>query len=138
MSMAAPTAAQLSALQSAAEVAAKNAYAPYSHFFVGAALLLTNGEIVAGANFENASYGLSVCAERAAVGAAVTRFGPEMRIAAVYVANRNNAESAPCGACRQVLAEFSAPDTPVYFAAGNEVKMQLLSALLPASFKLGR
>jgi homotetrameric cytidine deaminase len=102
-------------LAQAATAAAKNAYAPYSHFYVGAALLLQNGEIVTGANFENASYGLTICAERAAVGSAIARFGPKTRITAVYIVNRNNAASAPCGACRQVLSEFAGPEAPVYF-----------------------
>jgi cytidine deaminase len=136
--MAAPTQAQLDALKSAAEDVAKNAYAPYSHFFVGAALLLTNGEIIAGTNCENASYGLTICAERAAVAAAVARFGAETRIAAIYIANRNSAASAPCGACRQVLAEFAAADTLVYFPDESGVAIQPLSALLPSSFKLGQ
>lgn len=138
MAVASPTQAQLSALKSAAEAAAKNAYAPYSHFYVGAALLLTNNEIIAGANFENASYGLTICAERAAIGAAIARFGPDTRIAAIYIVNRNDAASAPCGACRQVLAEFAAPNTPIFFPDENGVAMQPLSALLPFSFELNR
>lgn len=127
---------QLSAMKSAAENAARNAYAPYSRFYVGAALLLENGEIVAGANFENASYGLTTCAERAAIGAAIARFGPETRISAVYIVNRNNAASAPCGACRQVLSEFADAAAVVYFPTGSGVETQRLSALLPFGFQL--
>ena len=127
---------QLSALKAAAEAAAANAYAPYSHFYVGAALLLQNGEIITGANFENASYGLTICAERAAVGSAIARFGPETRITAVYIVNRNNAASAPCGACRQVLSEFASPEVPVYFPTQAGIEQQPLSALLPFGFQL--
>ncbi len=127
---------QLLALKTAAENAAMNAYAPYSHFNVGAALLLQNGEIVTGANFENASYGLTLCAERAAVGAAIARFGSETRIVAIYIVNRNDAASAPCGACRQVLSEFADPATVVYFPTGSGVETQPMSRLLPFGFQL--
>ncbi len=129
---------EISALRLAAEAAARNAYAPYSHFFVGAALLLHNGEIVSGANFENASYGLTICAERAAVAAAIARFGPDIRIAAVYIVNLNNAASAPCGACRQVLSEFADPDTLIYFPSQSSVDVQPLSTLLPFGFQLNQ
>jgi len=87
-----------------ARQAALNSYSPYSGFRVGAALRLTNGETVSGTNVENVSYGLTLCAERSALVQAVSRFGPEIRIEAVAVANLNQAPSPPCGACRQVLA----------------------------------
>src|ERR1700679_968228 len=90
----------------AAEQAAHHAYAPYSGFRVGAALLLEGGEIVTAANVENASYGLTICAERSAVVRAVAQHGPKLRIHAVTVTNLNDAPSSPCGACRQVLSEF--------------------------------
>ncbi|HZL51922.1 MAG TPA: cytidine deaminase, partial [Terracidiphilus sp.] len=89
-----------------AREAAQNSYSPYSGFRVGAALRLTNGEIVTGANVENISFGLTICAERSALVSAVSRFGPEIRIEAVAVANLNDKASPPCGACRQMLAEF--------------------------------
>ena len=88
-------------------MAAQHSYSPYSHFRVGAALRLTNGEVVTGTNVENISYGLTICAERSALVSAVSQFGPGIRIEAVAVANLNDAASPPCGACRQVLAEFT-------------------------------
>ena len=98
-----------------ARQAALHSYSPYSDFRVGAALKLTNGEIVTGTNVENVSYGLTICAERSALVRAVSQFGPQIRIEAVAVANLNDAASPPCGACRQMLAEFVLPDAPVTF-----------------------
>jgi homotetrameric cytidine deaminase len=98
---------------------------------VGAALRLTNGETVTGTNVENVSYGLTVCAERAAVARAVSEFGPKVRIAAAAVANLNRSASPPCGACRQVLAEFMTPDAPVMFPAADGTRTMALSELLP-------
>jgi len=114
--------------------AAQHSYSPYSGFRVGAAIRLTNGETVSGTNVENASYGLTLCAERAALVQAVSRFGPAIRIAAVAVANLNDAGSPPCGACRQVLAEFILPDAPVSFPAEGEVRVMPFSELLPLAF----
>ncbi len=122
-------------LQAAREVA-RNSYSPYSRFRVGAALKLSNGEIVTGTNVENSSYGLTICAERSAVARAVAQFGPEIRIEAVAVANLNDTASSPCGACRQVLAEFIAPDAPVIFAASNGVRTMPFSELLPLAFEM--
>lgn len=119
-----------------ARQAALNAYAPYSGFRVGAALKLTNGEIISGANVENVSYGLTICAERSALVQAVSRFGPEIRIEAVAVANLNNAPSPPCGACRQVLAEFILPDAPVLFPAADGHRTMAFSELLPVAFEM--
>ena len=103
----------------AALAAAERSYSPYSGFRVGAALKLTNGEIVTGTNVENVSYGLTICAERAALVRAVARYGPEIRVAAVAVVNLNGAASPPCGACRQVLAEFMDADAPVSFPGSD-------------------
>ena len=114
--------------------AAQHSYSPYSGFRVGAAIRLTNGETVSGTNVENASYGLTLCAERAALVQAVSRFGPAIRIAAVAVANLNDAASPPCGACRQVLAEFILPDAPVIFPAAGGVSAMPFSELLPLAF----
>ena len=114
-----------------ARQAAENSYSPYSEFRVGAALRLTNGETVTGTNVENVSYGLTVCAERAAVARAVSEFGPKVRIAAAAVANLNRSASPPCGACRQVLAEFMTPDAPVMFPAADGTRTMALSELLP-------
>jgi cytidine deaminase len=103
---------QLTAL---ATDAASQAYAPYSKFRVGAALLLQNGALVSGANVENASYGLTICAERSAVVRAVAEHGPEMRVLACAITNLNQAASPPCGACLQVLSEFMLPASRVIF-----------------------
>lgn len=132
-------------LAAAAESAARNAYAPYSHFSVGAALLLESNEIVAGANVENASYRLTVCAEQAAIVNAVYAYGPDIRIRAVLVQTLNHAACQPCGACRQTIAEFASPETLIFFPAagissnaGSTLVRSTLAELLPAAFTLGR
>jgi cytidine deaminase len=127
---------QLEGLMEAARQAALNSYSPYSRFRVGAALKLSNGEIVSGTNVENVSYGLTICAERSAVARAIAQFGPGIRIEAVAVANLNDAASPPCGACRQVLAEFIVPDAPVIFPAADGVRMMPFRDLLPLAFEL--
>ena len=116
--------------------AARNSYSPYSGFKVGAALQLSNGEIVTGTNVENVSFGLTICAERSALVTAVSRFGPEVRIEAVAVVNLNNAPSPPCGACRQMLAEFVLPDAPVTFPSSNGPRTMTFSELMPAAFEM--
>jgi len=128
--------ALLAMLLAAARKAAQNAYAPYSKFRVGSALLLTNGQVVTGANVENASYGLTICAERSALVSAVSQFGPGIRVAAVAVANLNDAASPPCGACRQVLAEFVLPDAPVRFPAADGMRTMAFSELMPMAFDM--
>lgn len=134
--------AVLEELQRRATEVANNSYSPYSRFRVGAALLLhpddrQRGEIVTGANVENASYRLTSCAEQVAVGAAVSRFGPQIRLRAVVIANLNGATCMPCGACRQTLAEFAGPETPVFYpsASGDRV-ITSVADLLPAAFRL--
>ncbi len=120
----------------AAEVAL-HAYAPYSHFRVGAALLLPDDSIVTGCNVENASYRLTICAEQAAIAAAVALHGPTLRIRAIAIANLNAAASPPCGACRQTIHEFSSPDTLVLFPAEAGATAQAtIAQLLPAAFLL--
>src|SRR5436305_3938320 len=123
---------RLPALLRAAARARKNAWAPYSGFQVGAAVL-AGGRVFAACNVENSSYPLSVCAERNAVAMAVA--AGERRIDAVAIVGGADRPAAPCGGCRQVLAEFCAGDTPVAFASadGSTVTAQL-SALLPAAF----
>ncbi len=115
-----PDAEQLAALFRQAEQAATHAYAPYSRFHVGAALLFTDGYIVTGCNVENASYGLSICAERSALVRAVSERGV-LGIVAIAVANTNHAPSAPCGACRQVLSEFVTVDALVVFPGAGGI-----------------
>jgi cytidine deaminase len=122
---------ELEKLLEVARQVAGNSYSPYSEFRVGAALQLTNGETVTGTNVENVSYGLTICAERAAVVRAISQFGPKIRIAAVAVANLNGKASPPCGACRQVLAEFTEPDAPVIFPVENGSRTMAFTELLP-------
>ena len=113
-----------------------NAYAPYSKFRVGAAIQLEDGQLFAGCNVENASYGLTICAERSAVFTAVAKLGGEkVKIKAVAVVNSENVPCSPCGACRQVLAEF-ARDAVVYYQAKEGIKSATMKELLPDSFSL--
>ena len=123
-------------LLAAARAAASNAYTPYSHFAVGAALLADDGRIFTGANVENASFGLTICAERAALFAAVNTGVHRFRALAVVAGARTPA--APCGACRQVLAEFCDNRMPVFCGArtGAKVRRTTLGALLPLGFRL--
>jgi homotetrameric cytidine deaminase len=130
------TETSLLSLLDSARQAALHAYAPYSGFRVGAALRLTSGEIVTGANVENVSYGLTICAERSALVRAVSQFGPEIRVEAVAIANLNDAPSPPCGACRQVLAEFILPDAPVVFPAADGDRTMTFRELLPLAFEM--
>ena len=137
--MAPPTEAQLAALLEAANHVAANAYAPYSNFRVGAALLLDApvAAIVTGCNVENTSFRLTTCAEQSAIAAAVAQYGPHIRIRAIAVANRNTAPSPPCGACRQTILEFSLPETLLLYPGANGTPQQtLLSTLLPSAFTL--
>jgi homotetrameric cytidine deaminase len=136
MNMTNPLEPALENLMQHAREAALHSYSPYSGFRVGAALLLSTGEIVTGTNVENVSYGLTICAERAALVRAVSQFGPNIRIAAVAVANLNGAASPPCGACRQVLAEFISPDAPVLFPAADGPRSMPFSDILPLAFDM--
>lgn len=94
--------------------AAKNSYSPYSHFPVGAALLMEDGSIITGANIENRSFGLTNCAERSAIFAAMS-VGHRSFAALVIVTPASDYPVGPCGACRQVLTEFAPAQTPVWF-----------------------
>jgi cytidine deaminase len=126
----------LEELVAEARQVAQHSYSPYSKFRVGAALRLASGEVVTGTNVENASYGLTICAERSALVRAVAEFGPAIRIAAVAVANLNGAASPPCGACRQMLAEFVLPDAPVAFPAEDGVRVMPFHDVLPMAFAM--
>jgi len=124
-------------LWTAAEAAAARAYAPYSNFHVGAAVLTSEGEIVSGCNVENASYGLTNCAERTAVYRAIAdgKLSRGVSIAAIAVVHREHESCTPCGACRQVLSEFGLNAIVLYEVEG-ERKQTTVSALLPESFQL--
>jgi cytidine deaminase len=116
--------------------AAGQAYAPYSRFRVGAALLLEDGRVVTGVNVENASYGLTICAERSAVVRAVAEYGPQIHVAACAVTNLNEAASPPCGACLQVLSEFMGPASRVIFRGEAGWENYRFDEVFPYRFKL--
>jgi cytidine deaminase len=121
-------------LITAARAAANRAYCPYSKFHVGAAVLTGGGEIFSGCNVENASYGLTICAERNAVFQAVARSASPIRLRAVVVFTPTQTPTAPCGACRQVLNEFG-PDCEVLCVCDGPGQLHIpLGELLPLSF----
>ncbi len=122
-------------LVAAARAVLVRAYAPYSNFRVGAAALAESGAIYTGCNVENASYGLTICAERAAICAAVAAEGPGMRLRALVVLNGADAPCSPCGACRQVIFELG-PDAVVIYQGRGELAESTAGALLPAGFSL--
>ena len=118
-----------------ARKAQENAYAPYSKFRVGAAVLLENGEVFAGCNVENASYGLTNCAERSAIFAAVSRLGAaNVKIRALAVVNDHDVPCSPCGACRQVIAEFG-PTATIWYQGRNGIQESTMEQLLPDCFR---
>jgi cytidine deaminase len=122
-------------LLDAARASMRNAHAPYSNFKVGAALLTTKGEIFAGCNVENASYGMTNCAERTAIFSAVASLGPNMEIESIAIVNDHDAPCSPCGACRQVIYEFG-PKAIVYFQSAKRWKKLRIADLLPEGFHL--
>ncbi len=126
---------EIKKLLAAAEKARANAYAPYSGFCVGAALLFDGGETVSGCNVENGSYGLSMCAERSAMVSAVAK-GLTHPLACA-VAGPNDVFCPPCGACRQFLAEF-APDMEIILKGPDGPECFSLRQMLPYSFTLDR
>jgi len=127
---------QIADLVSAAKTAADRAYAPYSSFQVGAAILLTTGESVTGCNVENASYRLTTCAEQTAIVRAVAQLGPQIKIAAIAIANIDPTVACmPCGACRQTILEFAADPCHIFYPGENgKASNATLDQLLPASF----
>lgn len=125
-------------LVAAAVAAREQAYAPYSRYPVGAAVLMGDGRMFTGCNVENASYGLTVCAERIAVFRAIAEGAPPV-VTAVAVATEDG--GSPCGACRQVLSEFVPKDSapvPVYLVnrEGEIIRETTLAELLPLAFQL--
>jgi cytidine deaminase len=120
-----------SSILAAASAARRGAYAPYSRFFVGAAVLSRDGRLFTGVNIENASYGLSMCAERVALFTAVA--AGARTLDAMAVVGPDGVVTLPCGACRQVLHEF-APQLKVVYAERGQVKITALATLLPEAF----
>jgi cytidine deaminase len=119
----------------AARKVMRNAHAPYSHFRVGAALLTSKGELFTGCNVENASYGMTNCAERTAIFSAVAQSGPNLNIRAIVVLNDQGVPCSPCGACRQVIYEFG-PKAMVFYQGAKGWKQSPITELLPEGFRL--
>ena len=119
------------ALLRAAKSVREKAYAPYSKFSVGAAILGGSGKTYVGCNVENSSYGLTLCAERNAIGAAIA--GGEKRILACAI-TAGETPCPPCGMCRQALAEFGDPAMPVVLLGGRQRSILTLAELLPHAF----
>jgi cytidine deaminase len=118
-------------LMKQAEAAAAIAYAPYSHFRVGAALLCQDGSVITGCNVENRSFGLTICAERNAMAKAISLGKKEFKMLALYCAD-SEIPVPPCGACRQVLSEFVDEDFPIHFrGSDNRTEITTMSELLP-------
>lgn len=125
---------KLKRLYKKASDAKKNAYSPYSQFNVGAAILLTDGKIITGCNIENASYGLTMCAERTAIFSTISKGYRKDDIVAIAVAASSNNFS-PCGACRQVISEFG-KNIIIMFEFDEKILIQPIKSLLAYSFQL--
>ena len=123
------------ALLARAEVAAQRAYAPYSKFKVGAAILLDDGRVFEGCNVENISYGLTNCAERTAIFSAVAASDRKPKLVAVACVNGDAQECSPCGACRQVIAEFATAETVILYRYGGGLKRTTMREILPDGFQ---
>ncbi len=138
MSSISPTPAQLKKLENLARQSAGRAYAPYSQFCVGAAILTVAGEIFCGCNVENASFGLSNCAERTAIFNAVAtgkKSPVQLKCIVVYTPTKN--ATTPCGACRQVIHEFG-PDAQVISICDSQERITVsIGTLLPGAFGPG-
>ena len=121
----------------AAKRVRSNAYAPYSGFSVGAAVRLVSGEMSLGVNFENVSSGLTVCAERNALAAALSQGAAGADVAAVAVAAEATQPPSPCGACRQVFIEILPDEVPIYMVnvRTDEVRMTTVGELMPLAFR---
>ena len=129
-----PNPAQLRKLKAAAKAAAGRAYAPYSKFRVGAAILTSSGNIYSGCNVENASYGLTNCAERTAIFSAVAAGERRLKLSCVVVYTPTKSATAPCGACRQVIYEFGPKARVISICAGRQEVDVSIDALLPGAF----
>lgn len=114
--------------------AMENAYAPYSNFFVGACVKTKDGNYFIGANVENASYGLTNCAERNAIFQAYSNGYRQDDIEAIAIVGKGNTLITPCGACRQVLVELLKRDTPIVLGTKDKVVVTNIEELMPMSF----
>ncbi|PWW11340.1 MULTISPECIES: cytidine deaminase [Pseudidiomarina] len=123
-----------SSLVAMAQSAAQQAYVPYSKFKVGAVLSFANGATVTGCNIENVSYGLTNCAERTAIFSAIAQGFDPRQISSLVVFTPSDQVYSPCGACRQVMTEFLAPDTKVISACYQGQREWTLAELLPDAF----
>lgn len=119
-----------------AQLAAANAYVPYSHFPVAAVLELKDGTLLSGCNVENASYGLCMCAERNVLFMSVACGVPKEEIASLTVYTPTESLTTPCGACRQVMAELMKPEATVRLTCDRETKYFTVADLLPEAFHL--
>lgn len=118
-----------------AEEASKFAYVPYSKFPVGACVLAESGKTYTGCNFENSSYGMTICAERNAIGTAITNGERKIRAVAIYSPKMKYC--VPCGACRQVMSEFVSTDgLDIVLETDNGIVVKTLQEMLPDSFEL--
>lgn len=122
-------------LMARAKKVSKNAYVKYSHFEVGACVLTENGNVYEGCNFENSSYGLTICAERNAIGSAIA--DGERKISAIAIYSPKMNDCSPCGACRQVLYEFRSDNDMDIITEGEDgLIIRKLNELLPQGFNL--
>lgn len=123
-------------LMKKAKEASEKSYCPYSKFAVGACVMTDDGSVYTGCNFENSSFGMTICAERNAIGSAVADGKRRIKAVAIYSPNQQNC--APCGACRQVMHEFCDhdEDVEIILQNGDELKIYTLAQLLPESFNL--
>ncbi|MBA3813157.1 MAG: cytidine deaminase [Alphaproteobacteria bacterium] len=117
-----------------AKEAQKKAYVPYSKFAVGSALITEDGDIFTGCNVENISYGLSNCGERTAIFKMISEKGPQTKIKAIVCTTKADIACSPCGACRQVIQEFSSPDGVVIYKGENDYVTVSVAQILPGAF----
>lgn len=134
MTLSAISEPQARELLRAARAAARDAYAPYSDFKVGAALLAVDGQIFTGVNIENAAYSATLCAERGAIAKAVSEGQRDFQAVAIVAAD--GSDISPCGTCRQVLREFGVKAGVVTEDGAGQIRVESLSELLPRAFKL--
>lgn len=117
-----------------AKQAQEKAYSPYSKFSVGAALITEEGDIFTGCNIENISYSLTICGERTAIAKMISEKGPGTKIKAIATTTKADITCSPCGACRQVILEFSNPDSVVIYKSEEDYVTVPVAHILPGAF----